>query len=272
MSEAARSGTATSGTATSGTATSGTGANVFVAGFAPRQDDAALRLQRVFAERAPGFSPGDMIARIEEAFCASSQPHGMADGAEDHPEAAAAEALDETAHVDPVVAAMADVPMIDRLAEAHQAGFDAGYAAARAEYAASVERDSALVQGILAALRSDQRVDRERTAAQLRQTVLHLVSGLIDQVGISGDLLARRVEAASDLLADQSESAILRVHPDDVALLDGRLPDTIFSVGDASLGRGSFVLEAASTIVEDGPDLWLEQLTSTLEKVAVPAL
>lgn len=237
-------------------------ANVFVAGFAPRQDDAAVRLQRAFAERPAGFSPGDLIARIEEAFSASPQPHLSPE-----PSPAA-----EPPSLDPVAAAMAEVPPVDPLAEAHQAGFEAGYAAARAEQEATAARDLALIEGIAAALKSDERIDRERIARQLRQTVLHLVSDLIGQTGIAGDLLAGRVEAAAELLADQSESAILRVNHQDVGLLAGRLPDTIFAVGDATLARGSFVLEAASTIVEDGPDLWLEQLTSALDKVAVPAL
>lgn len=237
-------------------------ANVFVAGFAPRQDEAAVRLQRVFSERPAGFAPGDLIARIEEAFSASPQPHSS-------PEPAP---VAEPPSLDPVAAAMAEAPPGDPLTEAYQAGFDAGVAAARAEQEAAAARDLALIEGIATALKSDERIDRERIARQLRQTVLHLVSGLVGQTGIAGDLLAGRVEAAAELLADQAESAILRVHPDDVALLDGRLPDTIFAVGDGALARGSFVLEAASTIVEDGPDLWLEQLTSALDKVAVPAL
>lgn len=239
-------------------------ANVFVAGFAPRQDDAAVRLQRVFADRPAGFAPGDLIARIEEAFSASPEPHLS-------PNAAPAPASEpEPPTLDPVAAAMAEGPAIDPLVEAHQAGFDAGYAAARSEHEAVAQRDLALIEGIAAALKSDERIDRERIARQLRQTVLHLVTRLVGEAGISADLLAGRVEAASDLLADASESAILRVHPADVPLLEGRLPETIFAVGDGNLARGSFILEAASTIVEDGPELWLEQLTRALDKVAVP--
>ena len=114
------------------------------------------------------------------------------------------------------------------------------------------------------------RIDREAVAARLRQTVLLLVGKLVGEIGVSADLLAGRIETAADLLADASESAMLRVHPDDVALLDGRLPKSIFPVGDASVARGSFVLEAASTIVEDGPALWLEQLEQTIDRCPVP--
>ena len=107
-------------------------------------------------------------------------------------------------------------------------------------------------------------------AAQLRQTVLLLVTRIVGDVGVAADRLAARVDVAADLLSDAAESAMLRVHPDDVALLDGRLPATIFPIGDASVSRGSFVLESASTVVEDGPALWMEQLAAAIDRVPLP--
>ena len=83
-------------------------------------------------------------------------------------------------------------------------------------------------------------------------------------------MLAARVHAATDCLVDAAESAMLRVHPDDVPLLEGRLPATVFAVGDAALARGSFVLESASTVVEDGPEAWIEQLAHAIDKVPTP--
>src|SRR3546814_16503454 len=74
---------------------------------------------------------------------------------------------------------------------------------------------------------------------------------------------------SSDLAA---ESALLRVNPADVALLDGKLPKNVFAAGDEGVQRGAFVLEAASTIVEDGPDLWLEQLGQAIDRIAVPTI
>ncbi len=237
--------------------------NSFVAGFASRQDDNAVRLQRVFAERPAGFSPGDLIARIEEAF--SSEP------VKPRPAPVSPAVADEEEHWDPVDTAAHDTNFVDQLEEARQAGFDEGFAAAVAAQDEAARRDLALLEGVLAALKSDDRIDRERIATQLRETVLHLVTQLVGEIGVSAERLAERVETAADLLVDQSESAILRVNPADVALMEGRLPQSIFAVGDAALSRGAFVLEAASTIVEDGPDLWLQQLTQALDKVAVPA-
>ncbi|MBD8702109.1 flagellar biosynthesis protein FliH, partial [Sphingomonas sp. CFBP 13714] len=85
------------------------------------------------------------------------------------------------------------------------------------------------------------------------------------------DLLAGRIESATELLADSAEAALLRLHPDDVALIEGTLPKSIFAAGDPNVARGSFVLESASTIVEDGPAMWLDQLASAIDRVAVPA-
>ena len=131
-------------------------------------------------------------------------------------------------------------------------------------------RDAALLTQLAEALRADSRFDRAELARRMRQTVLFLVAKLIGEVGIAPDLLAHRIEAATDMLADATESAMLRVHPDDVALLDGKLPKTVFAVGDAAVARGGFVLESASTIVEDGPDLWLEQLAQAIDRIALP--
>ncbi len=114
------------------------------------------------------------------------------------------------------------------------------------------------------------RIDRQAMAEQLRQTVLMLVGKLVGEIGVDADRLTGRIEAAMDLLSDAKEAAMLRVHPDDVALLTERLPQTVFPVGDPNVERGGFVLESASTIVEDGPSLWLDQLAAAIDKVPVP--
>ncbi|QNE32818.1 flagellar biosynthesis protein FliH [Sphingomonas sp. NBWT7] len=237
-------------------------AQPFVVGLSARHDDAAQRLQRVFADRPAGFAPADLIARIEDAFATEGGPRSYA------PADPSANPTEGWNPLDPTVT---DAPFIDPIEEARREGYDEGFAAAQAAHDAASRRDLDLLEGVLAALKSDDRIDRDRIAAQLRQTVLHLVTRLVGEVGISADLLAGRVEAAAELLADASESAILRVASADVALLEGRLPASIFAVADPALARGTFVLEAASTIVEDGPALWLEQLTHALDKVAVPS-
>ncbi|MCW3846921.1 flagellar assembly protein FliH [Sphingomonas sp. LB-2] len=158
----------------------------------------------------------------------------------------------------------------DPIAAAHAAGVAEGRAAALAEIDDAHARETALLDQVSTALAAGAHFDRERMAGHLRQTVLHLVSKLVGEVGIAPDVLAARITAAVDLLADSAESALLRLHPDDVPLVEGKLPPTMFPVGDPHLARGAFVIESASTIVEDGPDLWLEQLAQAIDRVPIP--
>lgn len=161
-------------------------------------------------------------------------------------------------------------PFIDPIAAAHEAGVLDGRAAMLAEIEEARAREAALLDQVSDALAKGAHFDRERMAAHLRQTVLHLVTKMVGEVGVAPDILSARITSAVDMLADNAESALLRVHPDDVALLEGKLPATIFAVGDPHLARGAFVIESASTIVEDGPEFWLEQLAAAIDRVPIP--
>ena len=234
----------------------------FVAGFAARHDNSAHLLARAFAP-PEGFAAFDPRARARAA------PAGPVSFAPQSPSppgprhfSPADPATNPTAGWNP----LDPVSAVDPIETARAAGYAAGLAAARGSEA----RDADLVAQLSAALIAGDHVDRKRIAEQLRRTVLMLVEKLVGEVGVSSDKLAQRIERAVDLLADTAESAILRVHPDDVALLDKRLPATVFAVGDAGVTRGGFVLESASTIVEDGPAHWFDQLTRAIDQMPVP--
>ncbi|MES2754248.1 MAG: FliH/SctL family protein [Pseudomonadota bacterium] len=218
----------------------------FVAGFSPRHSATAELLQQAFAPPL-GFAPADPRVRAGQPRSFSPADPGA----------------NPTAGWDPFDANAK--PYQDPVAAAHTAGYAEGLAAAAADEA----RDRAFADAI--AMTLSTRVDRAEVAKQLRQTVLFLVAKIVGESGVAPDILAGRIEAATDLLTDTAESALLRVHPDDVVLLEGRLPASLFAVGDAAVARGSFVLESASTIVEDGPELWLDQLAAAIDRVAVPA-
>lgn len=224
----------------------------FVAGFAARHAVAAGILQAAFAP-PPGFAPAP--PRAPEAGPRHFHP--------------ADRASNPTAGWDPFEPEVQQAPGIDPIEAAHAAGYAEGLAAAAAQAQGERMRDEALLTALTAAFNGG-RLDRQAMAARLRQTVLLLVTRVVGDAGVSADRLAARIDVAAEMLADSAESAILRVHPDDVALLASHLPDTIFPVGDPHVDRGSFVLESASTVVEDGPALWLEQLSAAIEKVALP--
>lgn len=161
-------------------------------------------------------------------------------------------------------------PFADPIAAAHAAGVAEGRAQALHEIEDIKAREAALLDQVSTALASGAHFDRERMAGQLRQTVLHLVTKLVGEVGVAPDVLAARIKAAVDMLADSAESVLLRLHPDDVPLVEGKLPATIFPIADIHVARGGYVIESASTIVEDGPDVWLEQLAAAIDRVPIP--
>ncbi|MDY7523934.1 FliH/SctL family protein [Sphingomonas sp. 10B4] len=241
----------------------------FTAGFSARGQGVAEALKAAFAPRVAGFAPADLRDRVARGPV-SFAPQAAGEAGPRHFTPADPD-TNPTEGWDPFEAAAAATSFVDPIEAAHSAGYAEGVAAAQAEMAVTGERDRTLLASLAQALKSDDRIDRDAVAQRLRQTVLFLVTRLVGEIGVEPDLLARRIEAAVDLLSDAAESAILHVHPDDVALLEGKLPRQIFAVGDASLARGSFQLESASTIVEDGPELWLEQLAHAIDRVAVPA-
>jgi len=243
----------------------------FTAGFTARHNAAAEALHRAFNLGGELFAPADIKERA-----GGRQRRAEGGPAEPRHFSPADRGSNPTEGWDPLAAAEEDSKpagassFIDPIKAAHEMGYAEGKAAGLTEAAANGARDRALIEEITAELRAAGQIDRERVAGQLRQTVMLLVSRLIGETGVDGDLLAKRVTAATEMLADTAESALLRVNPDDLALIEGRLPKTVFAAGDATVERGSFVLESASTIIEDGPDLWLEQLSQAIDRVALP--
>lgn len=236
----------------------------FAPGFSGRIQAAAHVLQRAFGDGAT-FAAADVgsIGRrnFEEPAPAAPRHFSPADPG-----------VNPTEGWDPFAAEAppAPAPFVDPITAAHEAGFAEGRAAALAEVEEAKARETALLDQVSQALAAGAHFDRERMAGHLRQTVLHLVQRMIGEAGVAPDILAGRINAAVDLLADGAESALLRLHPDDVPLVQGKLPTTIFPVGDPHVARGSFVIESASTIVEDGPEIWLEQLALAIDRVPIP--
>lgn len=246
----------------------------FTAGFTARHNAAAEALHRAFNLSAEMFAPADIKARAGGRGRSDAAPEGAATPrhfSPADPDTNPTEGWDPfTADSEAEAKPTGASGFVDPIKAAHEMGHAEGKAAGLAEAAANAARDRGMLEAIAAELRASGQLDRERMAAQLRQTVMLLVSRLIGEVGISGELLTKRIAAATEMIADGAESALLRVNPDDLVLLDGRLPKTVFAAGDATIQRGSFVLESASTIVEDGPDLWLEQLSQAIDRVALP--
>jgi flagellar assembly protein FliH len=254
----------------------------FTAGFAARFDAAAQALH-LSQSQAEGFAPADLKARA-----GGKRARGTAEADRDTsargPVSFAPQPIaprhfapadpehNPTEGWDPMTAATAAAApnVVDPVAAARRAGYAEGFAAGHEQGEQERERDQALLRGLAETLKSAEFVNRDQIAARLRQTVLFLVAKMVGDSGIAPDLLVKRVAAATDIIADAAEAAILRLHPDDLPLVSDILPGTLNIIPDAAIERGGFILESAATIVEDGPTLWLEQLAHAIERVAVP--
>ncbi|WP_315763114.1 FliH/SctL family protein [Sphingomonas sp. Y38-1Y] len=234
------------------------GALPFAAGFAGRHADIGDALRRAFAP-PPGFAPTPPGRPAPEPVVVHDGPRHFRPADRD---------ANPTEGWDPFDAPA--TPVADPVAAARAEGYAEGLRAALDEAAAERARDMALMDQLARAVAGAAWLDRDNFAQRLRQTVLALVGNLVAESGIDGERLAARVTAATDLLADNAEAAILRLNPADVTLVEGRLPKTVFAIADAAIARGAFSLEAASTIVEDGPARWLEQLAQAIDQVPLP--
>jgi flagellar assembly protein FliH len=71
------------------------------------------------------------------------------------------------------------------------------------------------------------------------------------------------------MIAEELAPARLRLHPDDLPLLESaRIPVAL--IGDATLARGSLVLETGEGWIEDGPAIRLERLRAELDRMGAP--
>ena len=134
----------------------------------------------------------------------------------------------------------------------------------------SAEQDVAEQRAALARLMASLEVLRPEPtnalALLLAETVDRLVRQIVGSAEIDGALLTARAEAAAALIGAETEPSRLRVHPDDLPLLDGAsIP--VETIGDPHLTRGSIVLETGAGWIEDGPAVRLDRLRAELDRI-----
>lgn len=158
----------------------------------------------------------------------------------------------------------------DTAEAAHAEGFAAGVAEAERLAAERGEADAQALARIATALEGMSGFNRDALADRLRQTVLYLVTRLIGETGVSAELLTARIDTAVTLLSDTAEAATLKLHPEDLPLVEAHVPAGMTSVADPAIDRGGFRIETRTTAIEDGPSAWLAQLAAALDRAALP--
>lgn len=152
----------------------------------------------------------------------------------------------------------------DPAVQAFAAGYAQGAADAEAAFAEAIAaQEAARARISLAFGRLDAELARD-LEAHLRETVLALCAPLLAEFAADPEALARRVEAAAAMLARAADERVIRLHPEDLALVGARLPEDWHFEPDPTLERGALRIEGAAGGVEDSPAGWLRALTEAL--------
>ena len=154
----------------------------------------------------------------------------------------------------------------DPLAIAFAEGYAAGAAEAQARADERALADGAAREGLSLAFSKLDRELEEELRQRLRDTVAALCEAAIAPLALDQDALLGRIERAASMLARADDERVVRLHPDDIALLSQRFAADWQIVPDRTLERGALRVETANGGVEDGPDLWRRAIAEALRQ------
>lgn len=141
--------------------------------------------------------------------------------------------------------------------------FERGLAEGQALTEAGFVQERRRLQALIAAADALQPVEPETLRNLIGSTVERLVREIVGATPIDPQLLGRQIDEAIQFAGSAGSDAVLRLAPDDVALLDGTdCPLPI--VADTQLTPGTLRLETQAGTVEHGRKVQLEALRRQL--------
>ena len=148
-------------------------------------------------------------------------------------------------------------------------GYAEGLSEGRRLAMIDLEEERSALARLAASLEALKPENSDGLAALLADTVKRLVTQIVGEVEINADTLQERVQAIAAMIAEETVPKRLRLHPTDVARLQGAtLP--LDMVADPMLAPGTIVLDTGSGWVEDGPHVRLEKLRAQLDRLGAP--
>ena len=152
----------------------------------------------------------------------------------------------------------------DPSAEAYDRGFADGKRAGEERAAAGQASHDAERGAIeLAFARFD-----DASAAVLRDrlhdTVLFICQQMAGPIALDVARLAARVEDAAALMQRRHDERLIRLHPEDLALVDGRVRPDLALQADPTLERGALRIDDPDGGIEDGAEQWRLALAEAL--------
>ena len=151
-------------------------------------------------------------------------------------------------------------PVADAYARGYAEGAQAANETARAQ-AAATDAARHRIETALAAMDS---ASIDAFSNRLKETVLALCQSVLGEAALVPDTLVRRVTIAAAMFSRASDERVIRLHPEDLALVQGRLPDNWHCEPDPLMERGAVRIETSTGGVEDGPAQWRAALDEAL--------
>ena len=156
----------------------------------------------------------------------------------------------------PDFAAMPEPEREDPIERARAEGYAAGHEAALTEAQAQAAAQDAARHRLDSALRTMEAAQVDALEQRLRQTVLALCDSVLGDVAIDPAALETRVRRAAQMLPRAEDARVIRLHPEDLALIGHHLPEDWHCEPDSTLERGAVRVDGAMGGVEDGPAQW----------------
>lgn len=169
------------------------------------------------------------------------------------------------APVEPHCASQSEAEPEDPVALAFADGFAAGIESARAEAVAQVQADAEAHAALGLSLSRLDAGMAEGLRQRLIDTVMALCEATLTPFALDPAALVVRVERAVAMLSRADDDRIIRLHPDDLKLVAGRLDKDWAVQPDPALARGHLRVETATGGVEDGPAQWRVALAEAFE-------
>lgn len=157
-------------------------------------------------------------------------------------------------------------PQADPLTDAYECGYREGAAMAAEEARRDEEERDAARHAIERAFGRLDEGDAARLRDRLRQTVLALCESAVLPLALDAEGLAARVERAVSMLRRAQDERVVRLHPEDLALVGDRLPGSLKVDPDPSVERGGLRIETADGGIEDGPSHWRRYLAEAFRE------
>jgi flagellar assembly protein FliH len=151
-------------------------------------------------------------------------------------------------------------PSDDALTRAYSEGLAAGRAEALAESEAATARQRAL----RLAFRALDETALQALADDLAATVIALCESTLAGCAIDRVSLLTRCQAAAARIGGAADMLALRLHPDDIALLDEGAMAGWQMKPDPALERGALVVEGPEGSVSDGPAEWRRAIAAAV--------